>query len=720
MSNLKRPWEDEVATQEATASVSDSSVKRPRPEATSDDAEVQTNEKVESSEPSAEPMVHLQKTATELSEDAPPSTLSSQLSSESGDAEALSQDAEAAENADQPMSRMKVDNLPNFCSRKDIQKFCKANDVIVHQLKKAPKWNYCFLGFKTQEQRKDALEKLRGKTIKDNVVQVSEVEAVERQGTARMQGKAQKDVVAESATDTRTADEQLADQVTPLWRKPYEEQLKNKRTVLRQALYKFKKEMFKYFPKEYIRNRFPAPTTTVVTKDMTPEERAIVQLAWFMPALKANDDIPCPLSDPLPSPVVNGYRNKCEFTFGWNLKREKVVGFLLGLYKEGIVNVLEPTNTLNVSPAAVKIAATLQTFLRASDLDLYDRINKKGFWRMALVRTHRTNESMIVVQYSPSDVSVDKIQAAKDALKSHFQRAMADGEIAVTTLLVQGWDGVFNGMTDKSPLEILYGSGYVHETLLGINFRISPSAFFQVNTEATEVLYSTVKDWCALDEVERERKEAADEDSGKTKCEEAQTKMEETVPAETNGSVAASTDPANISSEAPVTPHPKDLSPPGTVLLDLCCGTGTIGLTMTSQVKKVVGVDIIKDAIEDAEYNAKLNNATNVFYYADKVENAIRTIFAEHVGSRDDVVAVLDPPRNGVHADVIKAVRACEGVRRVVYVSCDAEQACGNFVDLCRPTSNKYRGLPFKPIRAQPVDLFPHTKHCELILEFRR
>ncbi|TPX65175.1 hypothetical protein SpCBS45565_g05338 [Spizellomyces sp. 'palustris'] len=718
MSNLKRPWEDEVAIQETTASVSDSCAKRPRPEApeaSADDAEVQTNEqpmKIESSEASAEPMVHLQKSATESSEDLPPSTLSSQVSSASGDAETV-------ETADQPMSRMKVDNLPNFCSRKDIQKFCKANDVIVEQLKKAPKWNYCFLGFKTQEQRKSALEKLRGKMIKDNVVQVSEVEAVERQGTARMQGKAQKDVVAESATDTRTADEQLADQVTPLWRKPYEEQLKNKRTVLRQVLYKFKKEMFKYFPKEYIRNRFPAPTNTVVTKDMTPEERAIVQLAWFMPAVKANDDIPCPLSDPLPSPVVNGYRNKCEFTFGWNLKREKVVGFLLGLYKEGIVNVLEPTNTLNVSPAAIKIAATLQTFLRASDLDLYDRINKKGFWRMALVRTHRTNESMVVIQYNPSDVSVDKIQAAKDTLKSHFERAMADGDIAVTTLLVQGWDGVFNGMTDKSPLEILYGSGYVHETLLGINFRISPSAFFQVNTEATEVLYSTVKEWCALDEVERERKEAAAEDGGEIKRDEAQAKLEEKVPLETNG-VAASTETANISSEAPVAPHPKDLSPPGTVLLDLCCGTGTIGLTMASQVKRVVAVDMIKDAIEDAEYNAKLNNATNVFYYADKVENAIRTIFAEHVGSRDDVVAVLDPPRNGVHADVIKAVRACEGVRRVVYVSCDADQACGNFVDLCRPTSNKYRGQPFKPIRAQPVDLFPHTKHCELILEFRR
>ncbi|KAG1089796.1 hypothetical protein G6F42_019881 [Rhizopus arrhizus] len=76
--------------------------------------------------------------------------------------------------------------------------------------------------------------------------------------------------------------------------------------------------------------------------------------------------------------------------------------------------------------------------------------------------------------------------------------------------------------------------------------------------------------------------------------------------------------------------------------------------------------------------------------------------------------------RNGVHASVIRAVRDAEHIDRVVYISCDAKQALDNFVTLCRPQSNRFRGMPFKPTRAISVDLFPHTDHCELMIEFVR
>ncbi|KAI8883703.1 hypothetical protein K501DRAFT_333184 [Backusella circina FSU 941] len=107
----------------------------------------------------------------------------------------------------------------------------------------------------------------------------------------------------------------------------------------------------------------------------------------------------------------------------------------------------------------------------------------------------------------------------------------------------------------------------------------------------------------------------------------------------------------------------------------------------------------------------------NVEYYASKVEDKIDVVTGQ---VNEEVVAVLDPPRNGVHASVIRAVRDARHIDRVIYISCDAKQAIDNFISLCRPQSNRFRGMPFKPSRAVVVDLFPHTDHQELMIEFVR
>ena len=86
----------------------------------------------------------------------------------------------------------------------------------------------------------------------------------------------------------------------------------------------------------------------------------------------------------------------------------------------------------------------------------------------------------------------------------------------------------------------------------------------------------------------------------------------------------------------------------------------------------------------------------------------------------DSVVAILDPPRSGVHSSVIQAIRGCSRINRLIYISCHAESAQKNFLDLARPTSKRYEGIPFIPDRAVGVDLFPMTPHAELIMEWSR
>ena len=82
-------------------------------------------------------------------------------------------------------------------------------------------------------------------------------------------------------------------------------------------------------------------------------------------------------------------------------------------------------------------------------------------------------------------------------------------------------------------------------------------------------------------------------------------------------------------------------------------------------------------------------------------------------------MAVVDPPRAGLHAKAITALRS-SNIETLVYVSCDARAAMNNFIDLGRMTSNTYKGEPFVPKKVIPVDLFPHTNHFELIILFER
>eukprot|EP00741_Cyanophora_paradoxa_P012784 tig00020629_g12348.t1 len=198
----------------------------------------------------------------------------------------------------------------------------------------------------------------------------------------------------------------------------------------------------------------------------------------------------------------------------------------------------------------------------------------------------------------------------------------------------------------------------VEVRLFDLKFRISPSAVFQlqVNTKCAEVLYGKLREWADLG--------------------------------------------------------------PGTTLLDVCCGTGTIGLVMSRSEERVIGVDIVEEAIEDARSNAALNGIHNCSFMAGRAEKVLPGVVAGLPPG--PVVAIVDPPRSGLHNDVIRALRGCPKVERVLYVSCSPSSFVNNSVNFCRPPSRGFPGTPFKPSRACGVDLFPHTAHCELVVELVR
>ena len=188
----------------------------------------------------------------------------------------------------------------------------------------------------------------------------------------------------------------------------------------------------------------------------------------------------------------------------------------------------------------------------------------------------------------------------------------------------------------------LHGPGYIEDTLCGLTFRLSPRSFYQVNHHQAQRLYETA-------------------------IAQAEITKQDTV-------------------------------------LDLYCGVGTITLAMASAAGKVIGVEVVPQAVEDARDNAKRNGIENAeFFCGDAGQAALQL---EREGVRPDVV-VVDPPRKGLNADTIEALSRMSP-RRIVYVSCDPATLSRDVALL------KERGYELKT--AQAADLFPRCAHVETVV----
>jgi 23S rRNA (uracil1939-C5)-methyltransferase len=144
------------------------------------------------------------------------------------------------------------------------------------------------------------------------------------------------------------------------------------------------------------------------------------------------------------------------------------------------------------------------------------------------------------------------------------------------------------------------------------------------------------------------------------------------------------------------------------IVYDLYTGTGTIALYMAEKSKKVVGIETVAEAIEDAHFNARLNNIDNATFVAAQVENILDSAFIQEHGIPD--VVMTDPPRAGMHPKVISVLLEALP-KKIIYVSCNpATQA--------RDLQLLQESYDISDV--QPVDMFPHTHHIENVVRLDR
>ncbi|XP_058462953.1 tRNA (uracil-5-)-methyltransferase homolog A [Malaya genurostris] len=370
------------------------------------------------------------------------------------------------------------------------------------------------------------------------------------------------------------------------------------------------------------------------------------------------DGLPCKLEDIRKSPQVNGYRNKCEFSVGKNEEGETRVGFRVGSYSNGFIEVESPENLKNISDQMKATVKLFEEYVQQSKYEAYSPETYLGHFRQLTIRTSSsTGEVMVVVGIHQQSLNTEELKAFQESIVSCFTSARAK-EIGINSIYFERIEKCKPGH-NVNQIEHLYGETHIVDSILGLKFRISPLAFFQINTPGAEVLYK-----CAID-------------------------------------LAEATDKTSI--------------------LDICCGTGTIGICFAKHCKQVLGVEIIDQAIEDAKYNAELNEIKNCEFFCGNADDLITSLIKKaKIQNEENLVAIVDPPRAGLHVRSITQLRNAQGLNRLVYVSCSPRSAIKNWIDLIRPCSKAMRGAPFVARKALPVDMFPHSPHVELVIVFER
>ena len=360
------------------------------------------------------------------------------------------------------------------------------------------------------------------------------------------------------------------------------------------------------------------------------------------------------------------YRNKMEYTFSnkrwrsWEeIRGEKEVeegSNAVGFHIPGSFDKVLHIKKCHLQDS---IGDRIRNFIYEKGLELeeraelgdsttafYDIKGNKGLLRTLMIRPVTTGELMVCVVFGDSaDENGNAIERIETFLKE-LQNTFPE----ITTLVYVINRKVNDSIADQE-VNVFHGPGYIEEKMGDLKFRISAKSFYQTNSRQAEKLYCTTAEFAGLTE-------------GKT----------------------------------------LERKP---IVYDLYTGTGTIANFVAKQAQKVIGIEYVEDAVKDARINSEINGIGNTEFYAGDMKDVLNEKFIEKHGHPD--VMIVDPPRAGMHEDVVDVILKAKP-EIIVYVSCNpATQA--RDIALLDPL--------YKVEKVQPVDMFPHTHHVENVVKLK-
>ena len=329
------------------------------------------------------------------------------------------------------------------------------------------------------------------------------------------------------------------------------------------------------------------------------------------------------------SPVIEGYRNKCEFSFG---DTEKGGMLALGMRKrQSHYEVVNLTDCNLVDEDYLKIIKASVEYFREKGTPFYHKARHDGCLRHLVIRKGAYTGEILVNLITANEMNFDLKEFADKILSLNL-----DGKIC-SVLHTQ--NDSLGDVVKSDKTTILFGNDYFTERLFDLEFKVTAFSFFQTNTKGAEILYSIVKEY------------------------------------------------AGDSSEKTV--------------FDLYCGTGTIGQIMAEKSRKVIGIEIVEEAVAAANDNSERNGINNCVFIAGDVLKKV-----DELDEKPDII-IVDPPREGIHPKAINKIIDF-GADRVVYVSCKPSSLAK---DLTVFEENGY-----KVEKVKCVNQFPRTVNVETIV----
>lgn len=372
------------------------------------------------------------------------------------------------------------------------------------------------------------------------------------------------------------------------------------------------------------------------------------------------------ISPILGSKHIYGYRNKLEFTCAdrrWltsneleelkikndELKQEPGIGFHIPGAFDKVLDIQECHLMPDINN---RIRNAVRTYAQEHGLTFYNEHTHEGLLRNLIIRNNHKGELMLIVSFGEAVSHQPSAFSLLEYLHTEFPEI-------ISLLYVENTK--FNDTIGDLEVKVYFGEDHIIEEMEGLRFKVGPKSFYQTNTEQAYELYKVAREF-AFEEFT----------------------MHNSYPQR-----------GTIISQCTIKP----------LVYDLYTGTGTIANFVAQQARQVIGIEYVPEAIEDAKVNSKINNIENTLFFAGDMKDILNDDFIAQHG-RPDII-ITDPPRAGMHEDVVNVILNAEP-KRIVYVSCNPATQARDLALL----DTKY-----KVTRVQPVDMFPHTQHVENVVQ---
>ncbi len=359
----------------------------------------------------------------------------------------------------------------------------------------------------------------------------------------------------------------------------------------------------------------------------------------------------------LGSKKTQEYRNKLEFGFAnrrWLTKEQIRSGEQferqesVGYHANGTFDKILPIEECHLmDPINDRLRLAIRDYAYVHHLTFFDAREHIGLLRGMMIRLSNTGGLMLLMQFCFfTDAERQQAMALMTFLHESFPE--------ITSLLYVN-NQKFNDTFGDLPVEVFAGDDHIFLEMEGLHFKVGAKSFYQTNTEQAFELYKVAREFA-------------------------------------------------IGQES--LPLRGDLE--GSLIYDLYTGTGTIANFVARHARQVIGIEYVPEAIEDAKMNSQINGITNTQFFAGDMKDILTDAFIAKHG-RPDII-ITDPPRAGMHADVIQ-VMLNAAPTRIVYVSCNPATQARDLALL---------DADYKVTRIQPVDMFPHTQHVENVVLLER